>query len=227
MSHTSAVQTMKTTRMLYPLLAGVLMALSIPMLGASRARVAVAPTPTPVAVVDAGPPCSPASIKKSPESSPLWIERYATSNLSIEVTGSKPITIEWFTDDGTLVGSGPTIAVTPYVNTCYYAVVSNACQTVKTGYAWVMISTPEVTDDPTARPSTIAAGEKAVLEAGGGTGLGPFNFKWYTSDGTHIGSGKKLVVHPKVTTSYYYKLCNATESLPSAAVTVSVPESPR
>jgi hypothetical protein len=128
----------------------------------------------------------------------------------------------WFTDQGELVGSGRSVPVSPKVHTCYYAIVSNACETVKSADIWVMVSTPTVTEDPTASPSTISAGQKATLQAGGGTGQGPFTYKWYTSDGTFIGSGKKLVVRPIVTTSYYYKLCNSLESSPSNFVTVTV-----
>ncbi|HEX7676707.1 MAG TPA: hypothetical protein VF713_01185, partial [Thermoanaerobaculia bacterium] len=104
----------------------------------------------------------------------------------------------------------------------YYALVSNACQTVKSSDTWVMISTPALTENPTASPSTIAIGQSTTLQAGGGAGLGPLTYKWYTSDGTPAGTGKKCVVRPVVTTSYYYTLNNTTESAPSALVTVTV-----
>jgi hypothetical protein len=48
-------------------------------------------------------------------------------------------------------------------------------------------------------------------------------FEWFKSDGTLSGTGKKLVVRPTVTTTYYYRISNACgESAPSSNITVTV-----
>ncbi|HXH41688.1 MAG TPA: hypothetical protein VNN08_23895 [Thermoanaerobaculia bacterium] len=166
--------------------------------------------------------CVPASITAQPTSGPVWIPLNSSSTLSIGVAGPGTVTVDWFTDSGTPVGSGLSLPVTPTLHACYYAIVSNGCQTVKSADVWVMIATPVITDNPKVNRSTISVGQSATLEAGGGTGLGPFTFKWYTSDGTYFADGKKCVVRPLVTTSYYYTLNNAWESAPSNLITVTV-----
>jgi hypothetical protein len=145
-----------------------------------------------------------------------------SSTLSVDVTGTNAA-VSWYTwGDEKLVGTGKSISVSPTTHTCYYAVVRNECGLQESLGAWVMICTPVITQNPTASPSSIVPGEAATLEAGGGTGQGSLTYKWFTNDGTFIGTGKKLVVRPRVTTTYYYKLCNAWESDPSVPITVTV-----
>lgn len=203
------------------ILAAVVALLAIPLY-AAKPRAVGRPNPAPPEASVKAPVCVPATITSQPVSSPLWIPLYGSSTLSIGVTGSDPVTVSWFTDDGVPAGTGASVSVSPSIHTCYYAVVENGCERKVSSSTWVMIATPQITENATVKPSTITAGQAAVLQAGGGTGQGSLTYKWYTSDGTFIGNGKKLVVHPTVTTSYYYKLCNELESEASNTVTVTV-----
>lgn len=194
----------------------------LPLHAAAPRRAVGRPSPTPPPPAYKLPICSPITITAQPTSSPLWIAGGGTSTLSVSVTSSAPVDINWFTSDDTPVGTGASVLVSPASNTCYYAVVSNICEVITLKNAWVMICTPVITENPTVSPATISAGQSATLEAGGGNGQGPMTYKWYTSDGTFLANGKKLLVHPVVTTSYYYKLCNSWESGPSGLVTLTV-----
>lgn len=216
MTQTPAVKRIHPLRLL---LAFLLILVSAPLLAGARGR-AVVINPNPPSSIKP-PKCVPASITAQPPMT-QWIALKSSADLIVEATGSGTITALWFKDDGTPVGSGLVLSVSPTENTCYYALVSNDCETVKSSETWVMISTPVLTENATVSPSSIAVGQTATLQAGGGTGLGKLTYKWYTSDGTPVGTGKKCVVRPVVTTSYYYTLYNTTESAPSALVTVTV-----
>jgi hypothetical protein len=205
-------------RLVRAFLAAVLLIVSASLLAAPPIR-AVEHNKKPAVIKNL---CVPAVITAQPTSTPLWIPLNSSSVLSVIVAGTDPVTVTWTTDAGAVVGSGANLPVSPLVHTCYHALVNNGCQVTESEDVWVMVSTPAITQDATVIPSTIKAGDKVTLEAGGGNGLGPLTYKWYLSDGTFVGNGKKLVLRPTVTTSYYYKLCNSTDSGPSNTVTVTV-----
>lgn len=173
--------------------------------------------------------CVPATITAQPTRTPSMIAPGGSATLSIGVAGSSPISVLWYTTAGVAAGSGTTVSVSPTASTAYYAVVSNACQSPgvqSNNTPLVKVCSgapPAVTAAPTVSPSTITAGQTATLQASGGSGAAPLTFTWYTSGGTSVGTGKKLVVQPAVTTTYYYTVANACgESDPSSTVTVTV-----
>src|SRR6185369_11843636 len=168
-------------------------------------------------------PCAGAAISTQPTSSPASITAGSSSTLTIGVTGSAPVTVQWYKGAGTAVGSGTSISVSPTQNTTYYAIVSNSCGTVQSSNVSVS-SPPGLGDAATAAPSTITAGQVARLELDNATGQS-LTYLWYKSDGTLVGStiAKKLNVSPTVTTSYYYKVTNSCGTTgPSPTVTVTV-----
>lgn len=212
-----------TARLLVsPLLAAMAILVSGPLYSATPRRAAAPPSQSGPSQIKKEPACDPPAFLSQPTAKPQWITRYGSSSLSVNVTGTRA-TVSWYTwGNEVFVGSGATLAVSPSTHTCYYAIVRNECGLQESLGAWVMISTPILTQNPTATPPAITAGQPVTLETGGGMGQGPLTYKWYSSDGTLIGTGKKLVVKPAVTTSYYYKLCNDLESDPSVQVTVTV-----
>jgi len=222
MTRLSGVRT-SSARLVSLFLAALAIFIAVPLYPATPRRAVAPPSQSvPSPKITKEPACVPAAFASQPTAKPQWIPRYASSSLSVTVTGTNAA-VSWYTwGNETFVGSGATLAVAPSTHTCYYAVVRNECGLQESLGAWVMISTPILTENPTVSPSTITAGQRATLEAGGGTGQGTLTYKWFTSDGTFIGAGKKLVVRPAVTTSYYYKLCNDLESDPSVQVTVTV-----
>jgi hypothetical protein len=218
MTQTPAVKRIHPLR---TLLAFILIVVSAPLLAGVRGRAVVTnPNPPPAKIEPLK--CMPASIVAQPPVK-QWIALKDSADLTVEVSGSGTVNAFWFKDDGTPVGSGLILSVSPTENTCYYALVSNDCQTVKSADTWVMISTPVLTENATASQLTITAGQSTTLQAGGGTGIGKLTYKWYSSDGAPAGTGKKCVVRPVVTTSYYYTIYNSTmESAPSNLVTITV-----
>jgi hypothetical protein len=204
-------------------LAAMAILVALPAYPAAPRRAVAPPSQSgPSSKIKKEPACVPAGFASQPTATPQWVPLYGSSSLSVAVTGTSP-SVSWYTwGDEVFVGSGATFAVAPSKHTCYYAVVRNECGLQESLGAWVMIATPLLTQNPTATPSTITAGQPVTLETGGGTGQGTLTYKWFTSDGTQIGTGKKLVVRPTVTTSYYYKIVTDLESDPSIQVTVTV-----
>jgi hypothetical protein len=170
--------------------------------------------------------CAPATVLSGPTRDPHTINPGGSSTLSIAVAGSTPISVSWYTDAGGFVGSGTSISVSPTTDTTYHAILSNPCASgVQSGNAQVTIcnGAPIVTQNPTVNQTPITSGQSATLQAGGGTGATPLTYEWFTYNGTQIGTGKKLVVWPTMTTTYYYRIRNVCgESAPSLTVTVTV-----
>jgi PKD repeat protein len=170
-------------------------------------------------------PCVAPAISTQPTASPSSIPTGSSSTLTIAVTGTAPVTVQWYTLAGTFVGSGTSISVSPTATTTYYAIVSNACGSVQSSNCTVTICSPGLGTAPTATPSTITAGQTSRLDMGSATGTPTLTYLWYKSDGTFVASttAKKLNVSPTVTTSYYYKVSNSCGTTgPSPTVTVTV-----
>jgi PKD repeat protein len=168
---------------------------------------------------------TPAAIITQPTSNPGSIPSGGSSTLTIVVTGTAPVSVQWYTLAGNPVGSGPSISVSPTTTTVYYAIVSNAYATVQSLNVQVSICSPGLGTAPTATPSTIMTGQISRLELSNATGQGTLTYLWYKSDGTLVGTttSKKLNVSPTVTTSYYYKVSNSCGTTgPSPTVTVTV-----
>jgi hypothetical protein len=165
------------------------------------------------------------AITTQPTSSPAAIPSGGSSTLTIAVTGTAPVNVQWYTSTGTAVGSGTSVSVSPTTNTVYYAVVTNLCGNVQSANVLVSVCSPGLGTAPTATPSTITAGQTSKLEMGNATGQGTLTYLWYKSDGTLVGTStnKKLNVAPTISTSYYYKVSNSCGTTgPSATVTVTV-----
>ena len=170
-------------------------------------------------------PCTPPAISTQPAASPASIPTGGSSTLTIAVTGTAPLTVQWYTSLGTFVGTGTSLVVSPASTTSYYAVVSNACGSVQSLTCKVTICSPGLGSAPTATPSTITAGQTSRLDMGDATGSPTLTYLWYKSDGTLVGTttAKRLNVTPTVTTSYYYKVSNSCGTTgPSPTVTVTV-----
>jgi PKD repeat protein len=169
--------------------------------------------------------CTAPAISTQPTASPSTIDAGGSSTLTIVVTGTAPLTVQWYTAGGTGVGSGTSISVSPNTTTTYHAIVTNACgSVVQSANVQVTYCSPGLGTAPSATPSTITSGLSSKLEASGATGTGPLTYLWYKSDGTLVGTStsKKLQVSPTVTTSYYYKVSNSCGPTTGASPTVTV-----
>ncbi|HYC87989.1 MAG TPA: hypothetical protein VEO54_02160 [Thermoanaerobaculia bacterium] len=129
--------------------------------------------------------------------------------ISVDASGSAPLSIDWFTSAGIAAGSGATISVGPAETTTYYATVSNACGSVRGPDVTVTVTVPPPCDPPviTEHPQdqTVNAGELTFLSAAAtGTNV---TFQWLEStDGTHYTfttKGDFIAVTPTETSWYY------------------------
>ena len=117
---------------------------------------------------------------------------------------------------GTLVGTGPTITVTPTATTTYFIrAEGSGCGT--SGCAQVTVTVNSLSVDPTAAtasPSTTCGGATTLNVTGGSLGSGA-SWKWYSSScgGAAEGTGASITVNPTATTTYFVRAegpCNNT-----------------
>ncbi|HMC71293.1 MAG TPA: hypothetical protein VKJ07_19210, partial [Mycobacteriales bacterium] len=150
------------------------------------------------------PPCIKPSIAQQPISQNITAGFSAT--LSLTASGNTPLTVSWFSADGTPVGTGASINVSPSVTTSYYAVVSNACGTATSDTVMVAVvpgcTAPAITTQP--QNVTIAQGNSTTLHVVA-TGDAPLQYQWYTSSGVQVpgGTNASVTVAPLQTQIYY------------------------
>jgi hypothetical protein len=198
----------------------------------------VADSTTATVTVAAPPACSAAAITAQPRSA--TIAQGEGTALSVTATGTN-VSYQWFsgtagnTSSG-VIGTGPSITVSPTVTTSYWVRVTSGCGTpppvADSTAATITVTPPLVCTQPaiTAQPlpATIASGDTAALAVSAtGTSL---TYEWFngtpgdTSSGV-VGSTSSLVVRPAVTTSYWVRVrsgCGTKATVDSAAAVVTV-----
>lgn len=173
--------------------------------------------------------CDPPVITTQPQS--VITGPGAGVHLTLQATGTAPLTTSWYTSNGTFVANGnPYVAVSS--TTSYYAIVSNACGSVQSATMTITVCTPpSIATQPAA--STIAQGQSAVLHIGvtpltqeQTQGGGAYTIQWYGSNNAIVGTGNDLSVSPVQTYSYYAIVGNGCGNTRSADVTVTVTPAP-
>jgi hypothetical protein len=166
--------------------------------------------------------CAPATVSTQPTATPALINSGASSTLTLGVTGATPLTVQWFTSGGTLVGSGTTLVVYPTVATTYHAAVSNSCpsSTTSANVTVTVCVPPGIITQPTSNPSSITYPASSTLSIVG-AGTAP-TIQWYASGGVAVGTGASLTLTPTSTTSYYATLTNQCGSMQSSTTTITV-----
>ncbi len=129
---------------------------------------------------------------------------------------------------GTLVGTGPSISVSPSATTTYFVSASGTCNTTACASVTVNVSAPSTApSSASAIPDPVCAGlATALTQNGGSLGLGAV-YNWYSGScgGTLVGSGSSISVSPGSTTTYFVLAsgpCNTTSCAP-VTVTVNSP----
>ncbi len=156
----------------------------------------------------------------SPVATPSSICLGGTSTLSASVTNA---TIYWYNGscNGTVIGSGNTLAVSPTTTTTYYArAYNNATGCWSTDCEDVTVTVGILpTPVPTASPSALCGTGSSTLTAS----VPGATIYWYSgSCGTNLlGSGNTLVVSPTSTTTYFARAGNGSCS-PSYCGTVTI-----
>ncbi len=134
---------------------------------------------------------------------------------------------QWYSSScgGTLVGSGPSVTVSPTTTTTYFVRAEGTCNTTTCASQTVTVNQLSSAPTSVSGTTTICEGQSTTLTAVGGTvGTGAV-YNWYTGScgGTLVGTGLSPVFTPTSTTTYYVRLegvCNTT-SCASTTVTVN------
>jgi YD repeat-containing protein len=165
--------------------------------------------------------CVPAAITTQPAANPSTITLGGNTTLSVGVTGTAPVTVQWFNASNVSVGSGTSISISPASTTTYHATVTNACGTQSANVTVTVCVPVAISSQPTANPSTVTLGNSTTLSIGV-TGSSP-SIQWFKADNTNAGSGATISVSPTVDTTYHATVGNScSTTLTSNPVTVSV-----
>ncbi|HVE69993.1 MAG TPA: hypothetical protein VNI54_01395 [Thermoanaerobaculia bacterium] len=162
--------------------------------------------------------CNLPTISQQPQDA--YILSGETATLSFSAFGAA--SYEWYTADGTLVGSWASVTVSPSETTTYYGVAYNICGSRMTNLVTVTVD-PCVKAFISEQPDdvTIEGGESATLTVYAG-GDEPLAYRWHYSTGGVVGTGQSITVSPETTTSYYVIVENACQIVSSRFVTVTV-----
>ena len=133
--------------------------------------------------------CDTARVSWQPTSSPSVIDSGSSSTLSIGVTGTAPVTVQWYTSANAYVGSGASIVVSPTVTTTYHAEVTNACGGQISADVTVTVKT--VPDITWSAPANITYGTPLSATQLNATSNVPGTFTYTPPAGTVLAAGTR------------------------------------
>jgi hypothetical protein len=153
-------------------------------------------------------------------------------SVELSYNGGSGDTFKWYSRscDGSLVGSGNNISVSPTSTTTYYGKWINSCGESQCGSVTVQVeqtvSTPK---SLSATEDTICSGSSTRLSYTGGSGE---TFRWFSGScgGTIVGTGNNITITPSETTTYYGRWENSYGESECKNITITVDqaaESPR
>jgi hypothetical protein len=153
-------------------------------------------------------------------------------SLALGATGTSPLAVQWYigTSGDTsqpIAGTGAILTVSPETTTSYWAAVTNACGSVQTTTATIIVTAACVAVNITAQPmeGTVTAGTPVTLTVRA-AGTSPLSYQWYKGqrgDTTSpLATTDTLVVTPSETTAYWVEVNNACGSVQSATATITV-----
>ncbi len=164
-------------------------------------------------------PCVPPAAS-TPIASPSSIPTGQTSTISVSVSGTSPLTYQWYSGNSGETTSpigGPTsnnfITVNPTASTSYWVRVTGQCAPPSDSQAAIVTVTcsPIQSGGVIASPSTINAGQSSALSFNT-SGNGPFTIQWYTgnqgdlSNPINGANGTSTVVSPISTQAYWVRV---------------------
>lgn len=135
-------------------------------------------------------------------------------------------TWRWYTGgcNGTYIGSGTSINVSPGSSTTYYVLASGTCNITTCASLAVTVNSPSVAPvGVTASVNPTCGGATTLNRVGGALGTGAA-WKWYSGScsGTLVGTGNSISVSPSSTTIYYVKAIGICNTTGCASITVTV-----
>ena len=125
---------------------------------------------------------------------------------------------------GSLVGTGPTITLSPTSTTTYFVRAQGICNTTSCASVTVTVNTPSVAPTAaTANPNPICSGPTTLTQVGGSLGTGA-TYMWYSGScgGSLVGTGPAVNVSPTVTTTYFVMAQGTCNTTACASVTVII-----
>ena len=141
----------------------------------------------------------------------------------------------WYAEScgGTLVGSGNQISVSPLHNTTYFVRAEGTCNTTECVSVNIFVnSCGAVGVSSNATDNTICKGNSVELSVMGTPGVGG-TWNWYKNGcglGCVVATGASIIVHPRVTTTYYVMSvggqCGTTTCQSITIVVNNIPHSP-
>ena len=146
----------------------------------------------------------------------------------LSYTGGSGDVFNWYTGtcNGTLVGTGNNLVVSPTTTTTYYGQWANDCGTGMCLSVTVYVDQyPVAPSSVNASQTTICNSESITLSYAGGSGT---EFHWYSGscNGTFVGIGNNFPVYPSTTTTYYGQWVTPCGVSACQSVTVTVNDFP-
>jgi hypothetical protein len=144
-----------------------------------------------------------------------------SATLSVVAGGTAPLTVSWFSADGTPAGNGVSVTVTPATTTSYYATATNGCGSASSAMVTVTVTPcppPVILQQPI--QVTTSLGSPVTLTAvGDGADL---TYAWFDENGNQVATSWSATFLATATHSYYCKVSNACSTTSSNVVTVEV-----
>ena len=120
--------------------------------------------------------------------------------ITLFATSVNGVTFEWYNANNELIGTGPTIEVTPGVFSCYHLIGTDplGCQASDT----VCLSPTYFEANISSAGEDFCLGENTTLTAST-TSVNGVTYEWFNAQGESQGTGEALTVSPPVSTCYY------------------------
>lgn len=176
--------------------------------------------------------CIPPQVVQQPQGG--TIQYGQNIGIAVSATGSTPLTLQWFATEGNVTtaipGNATSISVGPRVTTDYWVRVTNACGTVVSNIARVMVicNIPVITQQPAG--ATLNSGGSTLLQVTA-TGTATLAYQWGTVSGgvfTAIpgATSASYLAVPSQPTTYQCRVSNPCGTTASATAFVDVCDPP-
>ena len=153
-------------------------------------------------------------------------------SFSVSVTGTSPITYQWYNGNGAIVGATNSLYIINSVDTSdagtYYCIATNGCgSATSTNKVLVVETAPAITSQ--SNSATKCEGTSMLFTVSA-TGSSPLTYQWYADTGAVAGANANSYTISSVVTAnagnYYAVVANGCGSAISSTKTLTVHSSP-
>jgi len=174
---------------------------------------------------------SPVSISTQPSSSSIC--ETSTASMSVTVSGTTPITYQWFVDGDTITGATNDAYSISNATTAnaddYYVIAANSCNSIQSNTIILTVDeAPSISSQPVSITSCSGSSAQFYTTA---SGTSPFTYQWYNGSGVIIGATNSSYIINQISTlnagDYYTEITNScgTATTNNATLTVNSPVS--